>query len=302
MSVKTVLVTGASGFLGWHVSRAALEAGATVIGTVRTHTRVPHGVRAQQCDLSTDGAAARLVRQARPSMVIHCAAEARPNACERDPDTSSRINVHATHALAEACTHHGVRMVFTSTDLVFDGASPPYVESDPACPVNAYGRQKAAAEREVLQADPAHVVCRMPLMYGAPSPSSGSFVQPWLEALGRGEVLSLFTDEYRCAVSVDDAAAGLLRAGEAGSGLYHLGGPEPMSRHAFGLLLAEVFGLDAGPIRAVRQAEAPMAAPRPADLTLDSSRARADLGYAPSLACEALSVLREQVRSSTGGR
>jgi dTDP-4-dehydrorhamnose reductase len=92
----------------------------------------------------------------------------------------------------------------------------------------------------------------------------------------------LFTDQYRTTIdpeSVAEAASRLLAG--SGAGRYHLGGPERLSRHALGLRVASALGLPADLIEAVRQPDVPMPAPRPPDVSLDSSRARRELGFEP---------------------
>jgi dTDP-4-dehydrorhamnose reductase len=92
----------------------------------------------------------------------------------------------------------------------------------------------------------------------------------------------LFTDQFRTPIDAASVADALLRLVERPlAGRFHLGGPERLSRHELGLRIARVLGLDAGGIEATTQAALPLGAPRPADASLDSRRARAELGWAP---------------------
>jgi dTDP-4-dehydrorhamnose reductase len=108
-------------------------------------------------------------------------------------------------------------------------------------------------------------------------------------ALAAGRTAALFTDEFRTpvdAASVADAVGRILRRG--GSGLYHLGGPERLSRYELGIRVARVFGLDASRLVPVRQADVPAPEPRPRDVSLDCGRARRELGWEPRPVDEAL--------------
>jgi dTDP-4-dehydrorhamnose reductase len=277
--MKRLLVTGASGFLGWNVCAVAGNRW-EVVGVVnRNRIDIPNAATVT-CDITDAYALARMFSQVKPSGVIHCAAASKPNFCQEHPDFSRRVNVDAAVSIAELCARRGVPCAFTSSDLVFDGETPPYHESSPRGPVNVYGEQKVEAESGMLQAWPETAVCRMPLMFGRPSPVASSFLQPMVAALRQGKALSLFADEFRTPVSGHTAAAGLLLALENMEGVVHLGGRERISRYEFGRRLCGIMGADENLPAPSRQADAPMAAPRPRDVSLDSSRAYG-LGYDP---------------------
>lgn len=278
-SLPCLLVTGASGFLGWHLCRQAQKKW-QVHGTYRQHPVNIPGVQPHAVDLTQRAAVQNWLQQFQPHGVIHTAALSKPNDCEQYPDLSYAVNVEATRTLAEYCGERQIPFVFTSTEQVFDGESAPYGESDPPTPISIYGRHKVEAEQQIQQVHPQAAICRMPLMYGPPSPTTESFVQGFIRILEAEKPLTLFVDEYRTPAYVEDAAEGLLLALEKGSGTLHLGGPERINRYEFGLLLAEIFGLNPVFITPCHRADVPMPAPRPADLTTSNERAVA-LGYQP---------------------
>jgi dTDP-4-dehydrorhamnose reductase len=282
--MKSLLVTGASGFLGWNVCRAAAAAGWKVTGAYRSHPLSINNVETIGLDLTDHGAVSRAVAPLRPDAVIHCAAEPNPNACEEKPALSRRINVEASIILAETCRRQGVQLVFTSTDLVFDGEHAPYGENDLPGPISVYGNQKVEAEQGMRQAHPGVTVCRVPVMFGDPGPCSKSFIQPLLKNLRQGVAIRLFSDEIRTTVSGKTAAQGLLLCiGKPGE-TFHLGGRQRISRYDFGLLLCRAIGAPESLCVPVLQkdaiATAPSAAPRPRDVSLTSDKAFA-MGYDP---------------------
>jgi dTDP-4-dehydrorhamnose reductase len=182
-------------------------------------------------------------------------------------------------------------MVFTSSDLVFDGRNPPYREEDPVSPISTYGKQKARAEAGILQCHPRATVCRMALLFGDGGPHASSFLKPMVRSMRLGEDLKLFTDEARTPLSGRDAALGLAMALEYASGLLHLGGRERVSRYDLGRLVAEVFEIANPIITPALQRDVATPAPRPADVSLDCSKAH-DLGFGPASLEEALRELR----------
>ena len=284
---QKLLVTGTSGFLGWNLAQQAATQW-DVYGTFFSHPVIIPGVKLFRIDLRDFDALKRLFAQLRPAGVIHTAAQSQPNFCQNYPDDAYAVNVTATLNLAQLCADRSIPFVFTSTDLVFDGTNPPYRETDPVSPISRYGEQKAEAEQEIL-GYPNATVCRMPLLFGETPPTASSFIQPFIKTLRSGQELRLFTDEWRTPVSASSAAAGLLLALQV-PGLLHLGGKERVSRYQFGCLMAEVLQLPQDKLLPCLQRDVPMAAPRPTDVSLDSSKAF-DLGYQPLRLREALAAL-----------
>lgn len=292
MERKTILVTGASGFLGWHLCQLAQQEW-NVYGTYHAHAVNFPGTTLLQVDLTDFQALKSLFQEIQPDAVIHTAAVSSPNFCQTYPEESNRINVHASWNLAGLCVDAGIPYAFTSTDLVFNGLNPPYRETDPVSPVNLYGEQKVAAEVGILERYPETAICRMPLMFGV-APFAQSFIQPFIETLRAGQELKLFTDEFRTPVSGRKASLGIMLALEKVKGRIHLGGKERLSRYEFGCLMVEALNLPKAKLSACLQADVKMAAPRPPDVSLDSSIAF-NLGYEPGLVKEELEALQGMI-------
>ncbi len=275
LDMKKLLITGASGFLGWHLCQLSKQEW-DIYGTYLSHPLEIPGIKILKANLTNFQELKRIFNDIKPAAVIHTAAHSQPNFCQTNPKDA--INVIASCNIAGLCADNSIPCAFTSTDLVFDGLNAPYRETDAVCPVNLYGEQKAIAEADMLERYPMTAVCRMPLMFGAATPTAKSFIQPFIQTLQAEKELSLFIDEFRTPVSGTTAAEGLLLALEKVNGIIHLGGKERISRYDFGQILVEVFQLPAIGLKSCRQQDVKMAAPRPADVSLDSSKAFA-LGY-----------------------
>lgn len=277
--MKKILIIGASGFLGWHLCQLAKQEW-EVYGTYCTHSLELPGIKILPVNLTDFSDLQRLFNDINPNAVIHTAARSQPNYCQTHPQESQRINVAASCNIAGLCADYAIPCAFTSTDLVFDGLNAPYKETDSVSPVNLYGEQKVMAETGMLERYPMTAVCRMPLMFGRETPTAKSFMQPFIQTLKEGKELKLFTDEFRTPASGITAAKGILLALEKINGYIHLGGKERISRYDFGKLLIEVFQLPETGLKSCRQQDVKMAAPRPADVSLNSAKAFA-LGYKP---------------------
>lgn len=291
--MKKLLVTGASGFLGWNLCQLAQQEW-QVYGTYFSKPVEIPNVNLIKVDLRDFEQLKNLFQQIEPTAVIHTAAQSNPNFCQTNPEESAIINVTASSNIAGLCADRSIPCAFTSTDLVFNGLNPPYQETDPVSPVNIYGEQKVLAEQEMLARYPQTAVCRMPLMFGIAPQGATSFIQPFIKILREGKELSLFTDEFRTPVSGKTAARGLLLALEKVNGVIHLGGKERISRYEFGRLMAEVLELPQDKLTACLQKDVQMAAPRPSDVSLNSDKAFA-LGYQPLSLREELAQLRGKI-------
>ncbi|NEQ04686.1 MAG: NAD(P)-dependent oxidoreductase [Moorea sp. SIO4E2] len=290
---KKLLVTGASGFLGWNLCQLAKEQW-DIYGTYFSQTIDIPGITLVKADLREFQEIKHLFAEIQPAGVIHTAAQSKPNFCQTHREESYSINVTASINIARLSADYDIPCVFTSTDLVFDGLNPPYLETDPVSPISYYGEQKVMAEEGMRSHYPKVAICRMPLMFGITPPTASSFIQPFLKILREGRPLSLFTDEIRTPVSGTTAAKGLLLALEKVQGLVNLGGKERISRYDFGCLMAEVFEFSQDNLGRCQQKDVPMAAPRSPDTSLDSSLAFS-LGYQPLSVREQLEELRGKV-------
>lgn len=296
----TLWITGISGFLGWHLAQVAAPHW-HIYGTYhRQSLQLPAGLAGTTAalDLRNFDAVTAALETCQPAAVIHTAALSKPNACQQQPEASYAINVTATEHLARCCAAAGIPLVFTSSNVVFNGQSPPYREADSTRPVNLYGKQKAEAEQRLLDAHPRAVVCRLPLMFGPATPTASSFLQNFLAKLRSGQRLNLFTDEYRMPAHARAIAAGLLLAlRHPGLGLLHLAGADRLSRYDMGQLLVNIWQITTANIHPCRQADVPMPAPRPPDLSMDTAKAQR-LGYSPVSMRAALQQIHQEGHSN----
>jgi dTDP-4-dehydrorhamnose reductase len=277
-----LLVTGAGGHVGSLLMRAAREVGSRALGTLR-QGRLPEEL-GPSCglDLADVEAIAPAVAGIAPRVIVHLGAISSPAAVHADPGRAARVNVDATRALARAATACGARLIFASTDLVFDGEAAPYDEDAPPRPQTVYGRLKLEAERIVL-GESAGVVVRLPWMYGFPALARApAFFATMVDSLRRGDPVRLFEDEYRSALWFEDAAQALLAiAGSDVVGVLHAGGPQRLSRLEVGVQTAQALGVSTSSIVAMRRADIPSSEPRMRDCSLTSARYRELFGAAP---------------------
>ena len=285
--MKRLLVTGISGFLGWHVANH-LQNDFELLG-IYHQTKPELDFQSISLDLTDHQGVHDFLEKNQPDAILHLAANSNPNNCEQN-ESSNNINVDATLTLTKWSAQHNIPFLFTSTDLVFDGKNSPYHESSPTNPIMVYGKQKVEAEQKVLEIYPNAIIARMPLMYGMPSNGLG-FMNAWVRNLKERKQVFCFTDEYRTPLSGSDAAAGLfLLLKKNQSGIFHLGGRERISRYDFAIQMAEVFGLPKELVTPSLQKDVQMPAKRPPDVSFISEKAY-EFGFNPGGVTEELRKL-----------
>lgn len=257
-----VLVTGGAGLLGGELLRRA-PAWASTEATVFHRPVSAADVRTHVVDLAQRQAFFEVAERRRPDLVIHTAYS----------KTDHRATVDAATEVATVCAALDVALVHISSDAVFDGDHAPYSEHDEPAPVHAYGRAKHAAETAVVTAVPAATVVRTSLILAADGTDQTS---AWaIERLQAGEPVTFFDDEFRMPIFVDDLAEQIWEVASLDavkrSGVWHLVGPERLSRAQVGDVLCGRFGLDPSLIETASAAT--MGEPRPRDLSLRSDRA-----------------------------
>lgn len=277
-----IVVTGASGLLGGRIVEvlsAELPAG-DVLAVVRNGAP-PEGCDVLRADLLAPDGADRVARAG--DVVVHCAAFADADACEREPEVARNQNEGVTTALADACSGARARLLFVSTDLVFDGEHAPARPDDEPRPILVYGRSKRAAERAALaRGGPGACVVRVALVSGRGFGPRRTVTEGLADRIGAGVAVRLYEDEWRTPVDADSVAGALRTLCEKPdlSGVFHLGGPERLTRLDLGARVARAFGRSSALVGTGRRADH-TGAPRPRDVSLDSSRARNELGFRP---------------------
>jgi dTDP-4-dehydrorhamnose reductase len=221
-------ITGASGLIGNYLVQTAPSF--TPQWRLRALTR-------DQLDLLDFAAVRREFEKDQPQLVIHCAAVSTVAGTEADPKRSRRLNVEVTRQLAELAA--GIRFVFFSSDLVFDGRKGNYVESDMPNPLHLYGETKAVAEGIVLK-NPGHLVVRTSINGGVSPSGNRAFNEQLHLSLRAGRPMKLFTDEFRSPIPAAETARAVWElAGKKCAGIYHVAGAEKLSRWQIGQLLVK---------------------------------------------------------------
>jgi dTDP-4-dehydrorhamnose reductase len=186
--------------------------------------------------------------------------------------------VDATANIAEGCVKVGARLIFISTDYVFDGTKGNYAESDQPNPVSYYGLTKLEAERIVVETLPEALIVRTSVLYGW-HPSKLNFATWTLKGLREHETLRIVRDHINSPTFADNLAYAISVAIERKSrGILHIAGSERISRFEFACKIAQKFHLDERLLVPVEMRDLNWVARRPRDSSLAVGKAEKELG------------------------
>jgi len=267
-----ILVTGASGLLGASLVGVAREQGREVVGVYHRHRVDLAGAALVSVDLTEESEARRVLAEFKPSSIIHCAAATNVDWCQEHREAAQAINVAASGRLAEIAALARTRMLYVSTDSVFDGEAGHYSETDLPGPVNVYAQTKLQGEEAVLALNPLAAIARVNL-YGWNRQPKQSLAEWILAQLMLGNVVPGFADVVFCPILADDLARVLLAMLDHQLvGTYHVAGSEQVSKYEFARRTALTFGFDPARVVPARLADASLKAPRPRNTSLNTGK------------------------------
>lgn len=271
-SEENLLVTGASGLLGW---RALNYFNGEFItrGLYNSHKLAAFDAVLDRCDIRDKSSSAAYLEDFKPRVIINCAAHTVIDSAEKDRDACRDINVEALKPFLEYSAKTSAHFIHVSTDAFFSlqpGESA--TETTEPTPLNYYSETKLEAENLIKEADISSTIVRTNIFGWNMQPKM--CLSEWIvDGLVRGEVRNLFEDVQFSPI----LTSRLVRAfGEIirskTFGLFNVAGSEQISKFEFGIRLADVFGLQNEVIQRSTLGNASLAAPRSNNMTLDSSK------------------------------
>lgn len=302
-----LLVIGGSGLLGFKIAElAALE-----FETFATYNFRPIKLKdcnLHQLDKTNKSETLALLKRIKPGIVIDTAALHNVNYCETHNDEAWRVNVEGTRNVADACKEVDAKMIFISTDYVFDGKKGFYSEEDVPKPLHYYAKTKLEGEKVVKEAGVNYAIARPSIIYGwSPSELAGlrsssgksmNFVIWTINKLKKGEEVNIVTDQYNSPTFADNLAEVLLVLSKSEKqGVYHTAGKTCLNRFDFAKEIADVFELDKSLIKPVTSDVFKQIAERPKKCCLDVSKAERELKVRFLTVEEGLMKIREQMES-----
>lgn len=278
---KKVLITGASGLLGRAVYKEfSSDASWEVLGLA--FSRASGNLR--KVDITSSEELTKVFDEFKPQIVIHSAAERKPDAVEKQPEATRRLNIDATKNICELAGRTGAWVLYISTDYVFDGKNPPYNEDASPNPLNKYGVSKREGEVTALEVSKENGVLRVPILYGHVHNLGESAVTCLFEKVMDTKNQCVMNDYERrypthcadIAVVIRQLSDQKLKDASSIGGIYHWSGDENMTKYDMAVVMATSLGIPTSHIEADKNPS--VGAPRPYNAHLGCERVES-LGF-----------------------
>jgi dTDP-4-dehydrorhamnose reductase len=280
-TINRVLITGGTGLLGVAIQRSLpkdIQGFANYFPERSLPKPLPFPIRA--ADVSDRIQMKAVFDWAKPDAVIHAAAVGSVDFAERNREQTRKVNVGGTEVVAELCQIFKSRLIYVSSNAVFDGRTPFYSETAPVNPINYYGQLKVEAEKVVRESKTSWAIVRPILMYGWPYHGErDNPVTSWVRSLEDNKPIKVVDNVFSKPLPVWSCAEciwAVIRQNR--DGIYHVAGRDHITLYEFALQVADVFGLDKGLISPVPDAYFPEIAPRPRDTSFNTTKMETELG------------------------
>jgi dTDP-4-dehydrorhamnose reductase len=255
-----ILITGGSGLLGQYLN-VELSKSNDILTLYRKNIGNCDKFNSAKTDITDVAMMSNLFEKFKPVVVIHTAGFTRPEACtEENKKEVYKSNVESVKIISQLCEKHNTKLIFTSTDLVYDGNCGGMMkENSKLNPVTIYAKTKLKAEKEITETFDNYIILRTSLLIGFGLSHSGNNFQVMFNKLKAGEKPKLFSDQFRTPFSLINAAEIISKSVnfDFKKVILNFGGPERVSRAELGEMLCKIAGFDKSLIDKISMSDIP---------------------------------------------
>jgi dTDP-4-dehydrorhamnose reductase len=271
--MEKLMIVGGSGLLGGHLIQSA-KTDYEVIATYMGHPFEIAGCRSIFLDITNSDKTESCIIKEEPDVIVLSAAQRNVDYCEKNQEEVWKVNVEGVKNVATASKKVQAKVIYISTDLVFDGSKDNYSEGDETHPISHYGRTKLEGEREVARILDDSAVARVSVLYDwNPFDHTYNFVSWVYNSLKEGKNFELFTDQHRNATYIKNACDALLQIHKKDErGIFHVAGKNCVNRHYIGKKVAEIFKFDDNLISTCTSEQSNWVAKRPSKCCLSTKK------------------------------
>ena len=300
---KEIFITGGTGLLGHYLIKSAPKKYNISCTFFPSNKKdyINYNCKKYLLDIRDRDAVLKTIKNVKPDYVIHTASIASVDYVEKNKEEARITNLGGTSNIIEACREVNAYLIYTSSNAVFDGKNPPYLEDSPVNPLNYYGRIKLQNEKAIRKSGLKYTIVRPILMYGWNLNVERKNPVTWLiDILKAGKAVNMVDDIICNPLFVQDCADAIWKIITLDKqGTFHIGGNDEMSRYEFACITAEVFGLDRNCIKPVSNSFFKGIAPRPKNTTYCIDKIKKELQILPMSVREGLKALKETQSENT---
>lgn len=293
--MKTVLFTGATGLLGRYFFKNP-PVSYKLTGTYNKNSNI-NKKDFFKLEITNKNEVLSLFEKISPDIVIHAASLGNVDYCEIHKKEAEEVNIEGTDNVLYACRKIGAKIIFTSSNAIYDGENPPFSEDSPANPLDYYGKTKKESEKLIKKSGVTFVILRLMTMYGWPEKGGRGNPAVWvIEELQNKRKISVVSDIYNNHLYAGQAADAVWKVikGNRKNEIYNIAGADCVSRFELALKIAEVFKLDASLINPVTSDFFKTIAKRPRNTCFNTSKVQKELEYKPLNIMSGLKLMKNE--------
>lgn len=293
MANVKIFITGGSGMLGNRLSSSFAKSHDVIASDYENHISLLK-CKTVKLDLRENHKIFPIIKSLSPQVIIHTAALTNVDYCEVNPDEAYEVNVEVTRNIAEIARQIKSKLIYISTDYVFDGKVGFYSEENSPNPVNVYAKTKLEGEQAVADACDDYIITRT-CIFGWNIQNKHSFVERIIGDLKKGNRIKIFSDQVFSPIYTGRLSIVLAKMIEKKlKGLYHVGSCESVSKYDFANRVSDIFKLDDSLIIPIKTEAVQLKAKRPKNVSLRVEKIEKSLGFKMPSVNESLKYMRKE--------
>lgn len=236
------------------------------------------------------------IKKIDPALIVHAASLGNVDYCEKHSNEAYKVNVEGTQNIIDAAKAVNAKIIFLSSNAVYDGDNAPYDEKSITNPVDVYGKTKVKGENAILKSNLNYCIVRLITMYGWPQPGGRANPVTWvIDNLKKGERINVVNDIYNNHLWAGQAAEVIWKVIKKNiSGVYNIAGADCISRYELALKVAKVFDLDSSLISLVSSDFFKNIAKRPKNTCFNTKKMEKELDIKPLSVDEGLKLMQQE--------
>ncbi|MBD3230474.1 MAG: dTDP-4-dehydrorhamnose reductase [Candidatus Lokiarchaeota archaeon] len=291
--MKNILVIGAAGLLGQKIFQYGQDSHNIILADINYINSLPKR-KYMHIDITDYVLTEKVIKKSNPDWIILTAALTNVDLCETEKKLAENINIKGPENVARIAKDVNAKLIYISTDFVFDGKKQKYTETDVPKPISFYGKSKLLGETAVKINDPKVSIIRTSVLFGwNKDPENSNYVTWIINKLKNEKEISITINQKNTPTLADNLANAILEmVNNELFGLYHMSGSECINRYEFAVKIAKVFNLNSKLIIPIKEFK--QKAERPKNSCLDVSKASKDLNFHFYNINEALNFMKKQ--------
>ena len=295
MRIK-ILFTGGSGLLALNWANQVCQDFEVVLGLHERKINIK-GAKSVKISLDSEREFLKNIENIKPDLVVHTAGMTNVDQCEAFPELANKINYEGAKFVSDVCLKNNIDLIFISTDHLFDGTVPNVSENHVKNPLNCYGRTKSLGEDYIHFNNPNALIIRTNF-FGWGTSYRQSFSDFVIDNLRKGNNITLFNDVFYTPILIETLVETVMALYlKNATGIFNLVSNERISKYEFGLMVADIFGLDASLILKGKIEDRLELVQRPKDLSLSNRKLNNFLKTTlPSIKAQIFELKEEKIK------